>query len=142
MKAAIIAGCVALSMLSASAAHAQTNGTLTLACQGNLEHRPPLHGDSYTVNPDYEEPISVGIIITLPTAARNGTVDGDLYVFPTNGATIAEISQTNVAFSGPHEDGFIRGSIDRITGDLEAFYSGKWETTVVSLKCKPAQRIF
>jgi hypothetical protein len=63
---------------------------------------------------------------------------------------IAAFNEVTIAFGGSNFLGWtISGSIDRVTGDVEAyssFYSQKTNTTVsstyYSLKCGPAQRMF
>jgi hypothetical protein len=100
--------------------------TLTLACQGTttvtrMEDAKP-------------EPISMGIIVNF----TNRTVQGGfgyppaLYDFPVK---ITSMNEVTVVLTG---QSFITGSIDRVTGDVEA----DADSIHYALKCRPAQRMF
>jgi hypothetical protein len=56
---------------------------------------------------------------------------------------ISTVNETTIGFAGMNESGDgVSGSIDRVTGDLEAnSVVGNW-TISYSLKCKPTQRMF
>jgi hypothetical protein len=106
--------------------------TLTLACEGTTKLGEKL------------EPISMGIIVDF--AAR--TVHGFGYPglsgrfdFPVK---ITGMNEVTIAFHGSNETGeSVTGSIDRVTGDVEA----RTQTTPdmilrYALKCRPTQRMF
>src|SRR5262245_36772613 len=128
--------CLALAVMlvGLSAAHA-ADTTLTLACQGTL-----------TLEREYDaepEPISMGIIVNL--TAR--TVTG--FTHPTEKflLTIESFNDVTVHFRGSDALGSltIYGTIDRVTGDVEATSVTKTMATLVrryALKCRPAQRLF
>jgi hypothetical protein len=107
--------------------------TLTLACQGTttvgMEDAKP-------------EPISMGIIVNF----TDRTVQGGFgyppvfYDFPVK---ITSMNEATVVFHGSNQTGqwSITGSIDRVTGDVEAKTEGP--TSIhYALKCRPAQRMF
>jgi len=56
---------------------------------------------------------------------------------------ISAVNEKAVEFGGYNKSGdIVAGSIDRVTGDLEAISaSGSW-TTSYSLQCEPKQRMF
>src|SRR6266498_2042430 len=122
--------------------------TLTLACQGTATSR--------TMEDAKPEPVSMGIILNF----TKNTVQGFGYLlgyppqvgdFPVK---ITGVNEVTVAFDGSesrnqvNEEG-IRGTIDRVTGDMDAIstsFSLKTKKTLSStsyaLKCRPAQRMF
>jgi hypothetical protein len=129
----------ALWMSTAQAAE-PTTGTLTLACEGT---------STETSEPDSKpKPISMGIIVNFTDRTVKGfgmSNIGDL-------VKVDSANETTIAFSGssPRGGWTIHGSIDRVTGALEAG-SQLWDAntpsnviigTGYSLKCKPAQRMF
>jgi hypothetical protein len=116
--------------------------TLTLACQGTatvptigMEHPKP-------------EPISMGVIVNF----TNGTVQGfesipgfsRWFNFPVK---ITSMNEVAVRFHGSDQTGSvaratsITGSINRVTGDVEADTKGVINLRY-ALKCRPAQRMF
>jgi hypothetical protein len=114
--------------------------TLTLACQGT----------TLTTTKDEPEPISMGIIINFTKGTGHGFADN---IFPVN---VTGVTEVNVVFFGakptaPNSatDWHIRGTLDRVTGDVEATSivfdvktgSIKIQTSY-SLKCRPTQRMF
>jgi hypothetical protein len=123
----------------AATAQAQTAATLTLACKGTVT-------SSLNSKP---EPLSMGLIINFTTRTVHGFgVPGADYPL-----TITAANETMVTFSGQHKDTFstesLGGSIDRVTGDLDATSSTYDEMahkplyrTTFSLQCRPAQRMF
>jgi len=122
-------------------AQAAETGTLTLACKGTTV------AGYEGANPD---PISMGLIVNFTI----GTIQG----FGTPGlldvtVKITGINDVTVAFGGSDRvsgsDWSIMGSIDRVTGDVEATQTstnpttGKtFSSTGYSLKCRPTQRMF
>jgi hypothetical protein len=111
----------------------QQPATLTLACKGTVT-------TSTVPNP---RPYSVGIIINF----TNRTVQG-LASYP---VTITADNAAMATFSGQDKDEnaaySIGGSIDRVTGDLEATERAYNEHKILfvqsySLQCKPTQRMF
>jgi hypothetical protein len=123
-----------LSMTSALAA--QPTGTLTLACQGTTADFG---------RPDDKEPLSTGIIINFATQTIVG-LDA-----PSNSSIkILDMDEVTVSFGGgsSYPEWSIAGSINRVTGDVEATSTlsiaktHKKIQTSISLKCKPTQRMF
>jgi len=113
--------------------------TLTLACQG-------------TTTAGYEgakpEPISMGIIVDFTNRTVQGFGDPSFMDYPVK---ITAWNDVIVTFYGREEKmGLsIRGSIDRVTGDVEATsmaYDTKTSKIIshdlYTLKCRPAQRMF
>jgi hypothetical protein len=109
--------------------------TATLACQGT----------TLTTTKDEPEPISMGIIINFTKGTVHGFADP---IFPVN---VTGVTEVNVVFFGANSasDWHIRGTLDRVTGDVEATSivfdvktgSIKIQTSY-SLKCRPTQRMF
>jgi hypothetical protein len=117
---------IAIVTCSPLTAHA-ADTTLTLACQGTV-----------TQNDAKSEPISMGVIVNF--TAR--TVQG--FVYPVE---ITLMDDVSVTFSRSNRYRSIEGTIDRVTGDLQAtdVLSGNNKiilTTYYLLKCRPAQRMF
>ena len=118
--------------LSMTAQAADT--TLTLACQGTAT------SGTQDTKP---EPISMGIIVNF----TNYTVQG--FGYPVK---ITDVNEVTVAFEGSKPLGATVwsawGSIDRVTGDVEASSTmtatktGNILMTNYALKCRPAQRMF
>src|SRR5260370_41900288 len=125
---------LALAALSTAQA-AEPTGTLTLACQGTVTDN---------IKPDAKpEPISMGIVLNFTTRTVKG--------FPHIGeAEITRVDEVTIVFVASHhghaEWGF-DGTIDPVTGDLEAHSilmveTGNSRIVSYSLKCKPTQRMF
>jgi hypothetical protein len=122
-------------------AHA-ADTTLTLACQGTttsgIEDAKP-------------EPVSMGIIVNFTKKTVHGFDNPGMTDFPVN---ITAVNEVSIAFGGSMSLGSIietniMGSIDRVTGDVEATSrssntkTGKLVTsTSYLLKCRPTQRMF
>jgi hypothetical protein len=118
--------------------------TLTLACQGTA---------TVTTMDAKPEPISMGIIVNFTNRTVHGfgyPGFGGLMDFPVK---ITGMDEVTVVFGGSDSKSAIEksisGSIDRVTGDVEATSSahdaktGKTLTsTSYALKCRPAQRMF
>jgi hypothetical protein len=140
MKPAAAIAMILVAGLSTTAQAVET-GTLTLACKG-------------TIVAGYEgakpDPISMSLIISFTA----GTVQG----FGTPGLMdptikITGVNEVTVAFGGSYQvlgaaDWSLNGTVDRVTGDVEASQIGTDKTgktfasTSYSLKCRPAQRMF
>lgn len=114
--------------------------TLTLACQGKTNS---------VTNPD--EPISMGIIVNFTNRTVQGFGFPGLIDIPVK---ITAANEVTVAFEG-HQQVFptsiesIQGSIDRVTGDMEATSRSSDPKTseilfqmTYTLKCRPTQRMF
>lgn len=135
-----------ITVLTATTAQAVETGTLTLACKGT--NVAGYEG----ANP---EPFSMSLIISFTA----GTVQG----FGTPGFSdppvkITGINDVTVAFGGStqaparvlgNSDWSLNGTIDRVTGEVEAneiltdAQTGKkFASTSYSLKCRPTQRMF
>jgi hypothetical protein len=138
MKAPMLLALAALSISTAQAA--EPTGTLTLACQGTSTFAGK---DILTT----QTQVSLGIIVNFAdrTVAFGGNADAGN--FPV--IKIIDISEAVVSFLGGSVPGLhISGSIDRVTGDVEATSeaTGTENRTIImrtlySLKCKPTQRM-
>jgi hypothetical protein len=134
--------CIALVVMLVSTAHAD-DATLTLACQGTT---------TFGTEDVKREPISMGIIVDF----TNHTVHGFGYpgssgrfAFPVK---ITGMNEVTVAFHGSESrnqvEESITGSIDRVTGDVEARTQVSDSKTGIlsilryALKCRPTQRMF
>jgi len=134
MKAPML---LALAALSISTAQAAEPETLTLACEGTETWR------SLFFSADPPKPSSISIIVNFAA----GTVSG----FGPIPVKIDRVSEQLVSFVGHNNSDEITwtvsGSIDRVTGDVEAtssmLHKGnlRGETRFL-LKCTPAQRKF
>ena len=123
----------------AATAQAQP-ATLTLACKGTATE--------YSDNPEAPQPISMGIIVNL----TDRTVQGFEWPFDLRPLKIGYVNDVTVRFGGEEETGLrhsITGSINRVTGDVEATWSfidqkaGKIEPRITyALQCRPTQRMF
>ena len=133
----VIALAVMLGLSTAQAA----DETLTLACQGTT-----VSG----VEDAKPEPVSMGIIVNFTNRTVQGFGSPGLIDYPVK---ITAWNDVTVAFSGSHvfanQQLSIMGSIDRVTGDVEATdlsTDTKTHQTVFSLqytlKCRPTQRMF
>ena len=124
-----------LLQLVATTTQAQQPATLTLACKGTVTSS----SDAYGI---LSEPLSMGIVINFTAHIVQGFPGADYPV----GMTANDVT---VTFSGRREWDSISGSIDRVTGNVEADYSSYYGPErktlfrkVYSLQCKPAQRMF
>jgi hypothetical protein len=128
---------VAAAILAGQTAEAQQ--TLTLACKGTA-----------TANDAKPEAVSVGIIINFTAGTVQGFGSLEVIDYPVK---IIDTNDVTVTFSGSKETifaaYFFGGSIDRITGDLEATFTlfdrkthVALNRTTYSLQCKPTQRMF
>jgi hypothetical protein len=116
--------------------------TLTLACQGTTSD-----GMSENVKP---EPVSMGIIVNFATRTVQGFGTPDWLDYPVK---ITGVNDVTVAFGGSRDIGqismSIRGTIDRVTGDVGATETSintkthdYTSVTNYALKCRPTQRMF
>jgi hypothetical protein len=131
---------IALAAMVAGPAAQAAETTLTLACKGPATFT--------TVKDAKPEPVSMGVIVNFTARTVTG-FEGDYPV------TITAFDDLHISFSGSRGNGdywTIEGSMDRVTGDVEAS-STKWELTrdlkhkiawsqLLALKCRPAQRMF
>jgi hypothetical protein len=117
-------------------AQAAEPATLTLACKGTVTDMTP------NAKP---EPLSMGLIVNLTARTILGSAG------PGSGTPvdILFMDDVTVTFFGSYSDQYRRwrlsGTIDRVTGDLEATNINEMEKTSSeswTLKCKPAQRMF
>jgi hypothetical protein len=116
------------------AAQAAEPQTLTLACTGTATE---------TAWPDQKPvPISMGLIVNFTTRTVQGFADYPVKITGLDDVTVAfRGSQTRSSTSS------VSGSIDRVTGDVEATSMLMNGTTILTLtsyalRCRPAQRIF
>jgi hypothetical protein len=142
MKALMLLALAGISISTAQAA--EPAGTLPLACEGTATDKTDL--SSEVAKP---KPVSMGLMIDFTT----NTVAGFERVFPSFSAARVEITvvdKTTIGFSGTDGiGGAVFGTVDRITGDVEAVME-RWNhetnklqwATGYSLKCKPTQRMF
>ena len=138
MKVAMLLALASLSIAQA----AEPTGTLTLACKGERVTHP---GGSDPGSDDLKEPISMGIIVNFEARTLNGF--GEDWSYP-NPIRIHNVTETLIPFgyTQTREEGgkSIQGSIDRVTGDVNAVISFPLYVPrlIYSLKCKPTQRMF
>ena len=141
----------ALLMLAGFTAAEAQPMTLTLACKGTTTFTATGLGDAKL------EPISMGIIVNFTARTVQGFGSPGLMDYPVK---ITAANDVTIAFGGQHQDAWgptqevlsvssISGSIDRVTGDVEATSmvsdpkSGKSiAQTAYALQCRPAQRTF
>ena len=121
--------------------------TLTLACKGTVT-------DMSTPNAK-PEPLSMGIIVNFTAGTVQGldfmtrSIQG--LIGPKDFVKITSTNDLTITFLGRSSSGLsINGSLNRVTGELEATYmtsSGEWPqstitTQTLALKCRPTQRMF
>jgi len=124
----------------AATAQAQP-ATLRLACQGTTTDSSEPDAKKY--------PVSMGIVVNFTDHTVQGFYLPELLEIP------VKITAANkvVAFGGqrksPSTLTSIHGSVDRVTGDLEATLavsepktSKNYSTTIYALKCRPTQSLF
>jgi hypothetical protein len=127
-------------LAGSAAAQAQQPATLTLACKGTV------YDASTNENP---QPSSMGIIVDFTTRTVHGFGE---YMYPV--VKITDVDDVAVAFAGSRSfpdlqlQYSLKGSINRVTGDLQAT-SYIWSTKSIAatlvqfaLQCTPTQRIF
>jgi hypothetical protein len=117
------------------------DATLTLACQGSVT------GGTEDAKP---EPISMGIIVNFTKRTVQGFGSPGFRDYPVE---ITAWNDVTVVFAGSEDTRYSRasitGSIDRVTGDVDATSTvsdaktGKTiGSTNYALKCRPTQRMF
>jgi hypothetical protein len=114
--------------------------TLTLACKGTTTQ-------SDSPDPEVKHPISMGIIVNF----TDRTVLGFGFPFDLRPLQVGYVNDVEVRFGGEEETGvrhIITGSINRVTGDVDATWSfmdqktGKLEPHITyTLQCRPTQRM-
>ena len=143
-RMAVISPSMLLALAALSTAQAaEPTGTLTLACQGTATDKTDLREAAKP------EPVSMGLIIDFTTKTVAG-FDRVLPSFSAGRVKITVVDSTRIGFSGTAGNGAaIFGTVDRITGDVEAATEHwNYETNKLqwakgySLKCKPTQRMF
>ena len=131
---------IALGVIITLAQAAEPTGTLTLACKGTTQW-------SDDAKP---EPTSTGVIIDFTARTLEGF--GRDVSFPIR---ITDVTETTIGFMGNNWNQpnrmvsfSISGTIDRVTGAVEATFAGAmasgkstWSAHYV-LQCKPTQRMF
>jgi hypothetical protein len=152
---ALLTGIAAL-FLATSVAQAIENGTtLTLACEGTINHGG-LFGD----DPAQRESISMGIIVNFTNKTVHG-FDSAMFGIKEEPAKITGITETAINFGSdnfgsdePHAAlNSLIGVIDRVTGDVWASSESRVInscsnsisssiSSMYELKCKPTQRMF
>jgi hypothetical protein len=115
-------------------AQAVEKGTLALACKGTAV------AGREDAKPD---PVSMGLRVNFTAGTVQGfVVTGSLDV----PIKITGMDKTTVAFAGSSgSDWSLLGSIDRVTGEVEALYmktvgTGPLLSINYALKCRPTQR--
>ena len=115
---------------------AEPTGTLTLACEGTAHTQAVGDGKPWA--------ISTGLIIDFAAHTVDGIEPGMMQMH------IVEITETAISFAGKDASygQNIHGTIDRVTGTVEAYFFSSpkgakvsWNTTYL-LQCKPTQRMF
>jgi hypothetical protein len=144
MRTTLLIGALAIVAYLSTTAQAADEKTLTLACQGTTTFTLGMKDVK-------REPISMGIIVDF----TNHTVHG--FALPPAGRAdfpvkIVGMNEVTIAFHGSESksqvETSITGSIDRVTGDVEARTQvSSSKTSDISflryaLKCKPTQRMF
>jgi hypothetical protein len=108
--------------------------TLTLACQGTTTTK--IGG-----GPPKQEPFSMGVTVDFTDRTVAAGFMPRFGVFREKINSIINERTVDFAAMDKSSDG-ISGSIDRVTGDLEAYsVVGNWIINY-SLKCRPTQRMF
>ena len=139
MKKLIIVIAAALQVTPTSAAET----TLTLACQGTVTIDDWSLKRAGQFQDPKKETYSTGMTIDL--TARTVQLFGSQYPFK-----ITDINAATIVFSDSEKQTAILGSIDRVTGDLEATIT-HWldgqrrdisNEQFYEMKCKPSQRMF
>jgi len=136
---ALTAMVAALSMTAQAA-----DETLTLACQGTTTDKMK---DAKDTKP---APISMGIIVNFTKNTVQGFGIPGVSDYPVK---IRGMNDARIVFDASHDNGTsvasITGTIDRVTGDVEAtdmLQNPKTGTVMSSksyaLKCRPVQRMF
>ena len=141
---------VIVALCAAGSSHvtqaAEPTGTLTPACEGTaIDKTDPFSEEAKP------EPVSMGLMIDFTSK----TVAGFEHLNPVLGGApvkIIIVDKTTIGFSGVSAAGGTAfGTIDRITGDVEAateIWSHETQPHKLvgakgySLKCKPTQRMF
>jgi hypothetical protein len=129
-----------VALVALSSAHA-ADTTLTLACQGTT---------TFGTEAAKPEPVSMGIIVNFTTHTVHGfgyPGSSGRFDFPVK---ITGMNEATVAFHSSSQTGeSITGSIDRVTGDVEAriqMSDSKTDDLLsilrYALKCRPTQRMF
>ena len=135
---------IALTAMVATSSAQAADTTLTLACQGTTTDKMK---DAKDAKP---APISMGIIVDFTKNTVQGFGIPGVSDYPVK---IRGINDARIVFDGSHDNGTsvasITGSIDRVTGDVEATdlqsntkTGNVTSSTSYALKCKPAQRMF
>jgi hypothetical protein len=123
--------------LAASAAYAAEKGRLTLVCNGTYEANS--YGGPYGPSIGEPQPVtSLGVVVNF----SEHEVEAVKF-----GGHIEDIDGASISFKNPGDDFPMSGSIDRVTGALEAFKqialsSGEKINYSYHLHCKPAKRMF
>jgi hypothetical protein len=89
------------------------------------------------------EPVSMGIIVNFMARTIQGTARWGPYLFDDQ-LPITELNEGSVVFEGFSKflGMNVRGSMDRVTGDVGMTAVGEGNAYDYSLKCKPTQRMF
>ena len=137
MRATMLLVLASLSMSTAQSAEPAR----TLACKGTKEIATGAK----------PEPISMGISVDFTTRRIEGFGSDDTFQI-----VITDVTEMNINFMGSNEDdprkiisNFIMGTIDRVTGIVEAMVTARqvgskkevWNISY-ALHCKPTQRMF
>jgi hypothetical protein len=135
---------IALTAMVAGPTAEAADTTLTLACEGTTTDKMK---DAKDAKP---APISMGIIVNFTKNTVQGFGIPGVSDHPVK---IRGMNDARIVFDGAHDDGTsvasITGSIDRVTGDVEATdMLSNTKTGIVksstsyALKCTPTQRMF
>jgi hypothetical protein len=118
--------------------------TLTLACEGTTTDKMKEPKDAKPA------PLSMGIIVNFTKNTVQGFGIPGVSDYPVK---IRGMNDARIVFDGSHDNGTlvasITGSIDRVTGDVEATdmlsntkTGNVKSSTSYALKCTPTQRMF
>jgi alpha-D-ribose 1-methylphosphonate 5-phosphate C-P lyase len=117
---------LALTAMVASPTAQAADTTLTLACQGTTTDKMKEAKDAKPA------PISMGIIVNFTKNTVQGFGIPGVSDYPVK---IRGMNDARIVFDGAHDDGTsaasITGSIDRVTGDVEATDILYWRALLV-----------
>jgi hypothetical protein len=130
----------------------QLCGTLMLGLENRLGFSDGTATETMMEEVAKPEPISMGIIVNFTNRTVQGFGEPGLVDFPVK---IVGINEVTVSFHGENPEGpnpvtnwSIRGTIDRVTGDVDATSVMNLKTSKIvistsyALKCRPRQRMF
>lgn len=130
---------IAAALLLMTSVTAQAAEPATLACKGTVTIKV-IGGRFSGYEPDS---ISMGLIVNFTARTVQGTGRLGPYLFDDQ-LQITEWNEGTIVFEGFSKflGMKIKGSMDRVTGDVGMLATAEGEAYDYVLKCKPAQRMF